>query len=517
MKHKILLYLVLLLFLPLNASAWDKTISDVPQSQFFAQVNQDLKLLGSFTENIGKTARVMEESRLFEKGRIKDFDIGEKENLYLLWGNYLDHIIAFESLINFYRSFYLIADRQNREDAFLVAYAASLARHANSLKIIRQTIGNDLYEKILDDFNPNYGIQSGMYARLKWNTIHVQDMTGVFAGYHYYRFLEKSFKKRGIINAEGTAWIFDSIQRNYDYITSEMKQTGPQSFVANGLDIVKEKSFTAWFPIQMHVSEWMGDTKVKRVNKSLITYEQINTMKKHLNPGDIIVERRNWYLSNIGLPGFWPHAELFVGTYEDMYAFFSVPEVVNYYKKQGRYKDFMDYMLNKYPEQMKHYRREAHDGHPYQIIEAVSEGVKFSSLQEGASADYIGVLRPRLSKLDIAKAIDEAFRFLGRPYDFNFDFLTDSSMVCSELIYKAYKNGQDKKGLALSIREIAGRKAMPANDIVDKFDREYDNPNRELEFVYFLDGIEKDRKAILSGPSDLRASHRRAKWDIVQE
>jgi hypothetical protein len=122
-----------------------------------------------------------------------------------------------------------------------------------------------------------------------------------------------------------------------------------------------------------------------------------------------------------------------------------------------------------------------------------------------------------LSKLDIAKAVDEAFRFLGRPYDFNFDFLTDSAIVCSELIYKIYKSGHDKKGLALSLREIAGRKAMPANDIVDKFDREYDSPNRELEFVYFLDGIEKDKKAVSNGLSALRSSHRRMKWDIVQK
>ncbi len=36
-----------------------------------------------------------------------------------------------------------------------------------------------------------------------------------------------------------------------------------------------------------------------------------------MEPGDIIVARQNWYLSNIGLPGFWPHAELYVGTPEE--------------------------------------------------------------------------------------------------------------------------------------------------------------------------------------------------------
>ncbi len=163
------------------------------------------------------------------------------------------------------------------------------------------------------------------------------------------------------------------------------------------------------------------------------------------------------------------------------------------------------------------FRRMGHDGFPHRIIEAVSEGVKFSSLEEGTLADYIGVMRPRLRKLDIARAIEEAFRFVGRPYDFNFDFLTDSSIVCSELIYKVYQAGPGKKSLTLGLREIAGRKAMPANDIVAKFDREFDQPGRELDFVYFLDGSEKEQAAVAKGADAFRTTHRRMKWDIAQQ
>lgn len=509
--------MALLLSVTQVAYAQGITIADIPGNQFSKQVKQDMNLLKSYDENMQKTIQVMEESRLLQKNRTKDFDISEKENLYLLWGNCLDYIVAFDSIIEHYRTFYLITNRANREDAFLVAYTALLSRYANSLKIIRQTIDNDLYEKILDDTNTQYGIPSGMYARLKWNTIHLQDLTGVLAGYQYFQHLKASYKKRGLTAAGETAWIFDSIQLNYEFIIREMKQSGTQYFTKNGLDILKETTFKAWFPLQMNVSEWMGDTKVNRIKSTLITPAQLNTMEKQLQPGDIIVERRNWYLSNVGLPGFWPHAELFIGTYDSMKTFFSDTAVINYYKKQGNYEDFMDYLSKKYPAQMKQFRHAAPDGHPHQIIEAVSEGVKFSSLEEGALADYIGVMRPKLSKLDIAQAVDEAFRFLGRPYDFNFDFITDSSIVCSELIYKVFKPGRGKKGLTLSLREIAGRKAMPANDIVEKFDREFDSPGRELDFVYFLDGSEKDKKAFTKSTADLRSSHLRLKWDIVQK
>jgi hypothetical protein len=454
---------------------------------------------------------------LFAPDRERDFDIGEKEKLSTTWAAFLDHMLAFEGLTGYYRDFYLLRKRTNHADAFLLAYAAYVAKFSNGLRFIRKTMNNDLYEKKLDDPNPVYGIPAGMYAKLKWNTIHVQDVSAMTAGYQYYKFMSDTYRNQDLMTAENSAWIFRYIDSNYEYVKRELAVKGAQLFLANGLDIVKEKTFSAWFPVQMNVSEWMGDTKVKRLGASLISVKQIEDMKQNLRPGDIIVERRNWYLSNIGLPGFWPHAALYIGTPDDMKLFFTEDSVTMYYRKKGNYKSFIDYLDKKYPANMKEYRKYASDGYPHQVIEAVSEGVQFSSLQESASADYIGVMRPRLSKLDIAKAVDEAFHYLGRPYDFNFDFLTDSSIVCSELIYKIYQEGPDKKGIDLKLREIAGRKAMPPNDMVEKFDRELDAAQRALNFVYFLDGSEKEKKAVVKGPEDFRLSYKRPKWDIAQK
>jgi hypothetical protein len=67
------------------------------------------------------------------------------------------------------------------------------------------------------------------------------------------------------------------------------------------------------------------------------------------------------------------------------------------------------------------------------------------------------------------------------------------------------------------LREIAGRKAMPPNDMVEKFDRELDAAQRALNFVYFLDGSEKEKKAVVKGPEDFRLSYKRPKWDIAQK
>ena len=154
-------------------------------------------------KNIEKTLDVVEgDDNLFGPGRKRDFDIGEKQRLYTVWAGYLDHMLAFEGLTAYYGDFYLLNKRTNHADAFLLAYAAYMAKFSNGLKFIHKTMDNDLYEKKLDDPNPDYGIPGGMYARLKWNTIHVQDVSNIIAGYQYYKFLANTFKKQGLMTAE---------------------------------------------------------------------------------------------------------------------------------------------------------------------------------------------------------------------------------------------------------------------------------------------------------------------------
>ena len=85
-------------------------------------------------------------------------------------------------------------------------------------------------------------------------------------------------------------------------------------------------------PLVTDIALWLGDTGLRKHGKGLITQAQLDELAPKLQPGDLIVARRNWYLSNLGLPGFWPHAELWVGAQADLTALGQNPGVKNAYK-----------------------------------------------------------------------------------------------------------------------------------------------------------------------------------------
>ena len=177
--------------------------------------------------------------------------------------------------------------------------------------------------------------------------------------------------------------------------------------------------------------------------------------------------------------------------------------------------DFEALLRRHYPAAYVYSETAQEQGHQPRILEAVSEGVTFNTLEHSAAADSVAVLRPRLSRRDKAIAIFRAFHYYGRPYDFNFDFFTDSELVCSELVYKAYEPRRRFRGLSLPIVEILGRKATLPNDIVRQFDKNFGTRKQQFRLVVFLDGYERGRKAIKASLSEFRKSWQRPKWHII--
>lgn len=478
--------------------------------------SSDSAMLLEHSRRLDRILEEMEAGGLYAEGRQADLTLEEREWFYDLWAVYLDNMYVLEQISRRYSEFKSVEERADRHRAFSLAYAALMARQYGGYRLVSLTIGNDLYEKKLDDANEERGIPSGVYARLKWHTIHVEKLALLSAGRYYFKRVKNDLDRTGLAGDHTVQMLHEQAEAHFEYVKKRLRHQGAEYFGRNGLDILSDGLSAAWFPVQKGVASFMGDVRFREKGKYLISLEQIRRMEEELQPGDIIVERRNWYLSNVGLPGFWPHAELYVGDRVKLSAYFDDPEVKAYFRALGPFEDFMDYLEKRYPDKSLMHASHAQDGNPRRVIEAIGEGVTMSSLEEAAHADYIGVLRPRLGKLDKALAIEQAFRYVGRAYDFDFDFLTDSTLVCSELVYKAYMPGNEKRGIGFELEEVLGRKVLSPNSIVRKFASEYGSPEQELEFIYFLEGSEGDGKAYLRGPDAFLASHERSKWDVSQ-
>jgi hypothetical protein len=309
------------------------------------------------------------------------------------------------------------------------------------------------------------------------------------------------------------AWTFvlERLDERYQGVKGDLVKKSVKLFGGNSIDIGLDLAHAAWFPVQAEAAEWMGDTRVHR-HTMLISDAQVDEAVKRSEPGDVIVERRNWYLSNIGLPGFWPHAALWTGSPEELARWAADPTIEAAFGGA-----FVKYLEKTYPQAWAEYTKPDHEGHPRRILEAVSEGVVFSAAEESIRADYVAAMRPARTKLEKAKAIDRAFGYAGRPYDFDFDFYTDSSLVCSELVFKAYEPRAGAQGLRLGLEKVVGRMALGPNSIVRAYDQERGTPNEQLTFAWFLDGSERTRSAAFADEAAFRASWRRPKWDIAQQ
>ena len=244
----------------------------------------------------------------------------------------------------------------------------------------------------------------------------------------------------------------------------------------------KKDAYTPMYAAQSMLAEWIGDTRIVE-RPPFINVDQIEEIELDLKPGDILLERRNWCMSNAFLPGFWPHAALYVGRIEDLrrLGIASDPAVQEHMEGIPRTR-------TRWPRPHGHRIGERRGHFPIRLRSQCTP-IMLRPYARGSPM-------PRLPR-----QIVRAFRHKGRPYDFEFDFFTADKLVCTELIYRAYEGM-----LHFDLVRVMGRDTLPALEIVRKFARERQRPDHELEFVLFLDAAPETGRAERVTEEELCAS-----------
>jgi hypothetical protein len=217
-----------------------------------------------------------------------------------------------------------------------------------------------------------------------------------------------------------------------------------------------------FYQIVARVSCFLGDTRTSS-RPPAVSLAQAEALERRLRPGDLLLVRQDDFLSNAFLPGFWPHALVWLGA----------PEAWTALRLADGTRLGDDPLVRAVLPRLA--VTDEHGLAP-RSIEAVSEGVVFSSIGHVLHKDYVVALRPTLSEAQVAESIRRALALHGRPYDFSFDFATDDRVVCTELVYRAYDPHLNFRvqvdapppgpsPAVPGVAPIAGRIAMTANDI----------------------------------------------------
>jgi hypothetical protein len=238
-------------------------------------------------------------------------------------------------------------------------------------------------------------------------------------------------------------------------------------------------------PIQKAICNSVSNIDLSGRKQKYITNRELLIIKKQLKPGDILLKHNDSQLINIGIPGIWSHAAIYLGGEKEINDYFKNIEML------GTIKPF-DYIRYHFPKIVYKMLYKNH-----LIIEAIGEGVVINALQHCASVDCFAALRTQFDRQTLFQCIIDALGNYGKPYDFLFDFNSNDALVCSELVYNSFTSNRYKKAIDFNLSSLYGKPFLSPNDIAKQFCTEQTNQKPSFTLVLFYNGNKTVKKAYL--------------------
>ncbi len=393
----------------------------------------------------------------------------------------------------FYRRPDRVGEPQTSDRAFLLSYTAALELCRRGMQLIHVFEGCPDSIRKLNEGDAAWGLPPDTYDRVRRNLANQEVYDELAAAAAHFGRMSREATVGGDARW-GRLWASATAGEAVvgQLAASQAKYKWDAAVVR-----AKRSIGSGRYEFSKFIAVLIGKVHVRSgdLAHGLIDQAQVDWLREtQLEPGDILLERRNWALSNVLLPGFWTHAALYIGGVDGLGELGILdhegvlPHLEALATTDGA-------------------------GNPKVVLEALGVGVVLNTLEYSVGeADAVCVLRPRMSREKIAEAVAGAMRHHGKPYDFDFDFFSADRLVCTELVYKAYQGG-----IEFSLQEIMGRQTLPAIEILKKWERERGGPDDQLEFVCFLDSDEDGGVARISDEARLVETLDRPGFTFLQE
>jgi hypothetical protein len=358
------------------------------------------------------------------------FTPSEDDAVLALWVSYHKSRNALLEVIDSIRHEFGQASAETAME-FAVAFAAALVL-VDAARFLRDLFGDDeIVRRKLNESYTSFGIPAGSFDDIQ---LALTDPTNALRISSATKFYDQNHDLvcAAVQSNQQVADLLDVIDRRIDRI----RVTAPR-YLKVRLDerrhqlndaVVQGGLMRAIYAFQQWGSRMVSSLTTMPGHVPMLPAEIAERIRELIRPGDVFVTRKDSAVTNYFLPGYWPHAALYIG--DD------------------------------------------------QVIESLKDGVRQRTLDSPFGNDAVTVLRPTLDDALIDRVIDRARLHVGKPYDFDFDFTRSDRIVCTEVVYRSYE-GIGGTRFQLSVR--AGRQTLSAEDLLNDALR---NQNFRLHAVY---------------------------------
>ena len=185
-------------------------------------------------------------------------------------------------------------------------------------------------------------------------------------------------------------------------------------------------------------------------------------MMSLLKPGDILLDKTRFALTDKFIPGHFGHVAMWLGTGQEM-------------EDMGLFSRTVNHQSLKRAQE---YREQLMTGHS--VLEALRPGVQVNTLEHFLNVDVTAILRwKNATRADVAPVLCRGLYHLGQEYDFNFDVNSSNTIVCSELVYQAFP-----QTIKWPTSRTMGRATISPDDVAKLAGPSADLP---FEVIYYHD------------------------------
>jgi hypothetical protein len=334
---------------------------------------------------------------------------------------------------------------EDRPAAFLVAYSAALvlidaARFLREIAHRRPVVRQKLNQAV-----PEFDIPGGVYDTVQRSLFSARHAWHLYHAIQYFQ--QHELQLRSLAAKAELAPLMETIDRLGHRLDISLSQFARVKLRTRGgrllRSITRDLLARALYGLQKLGGTIVADKYVARGHRPGLPPEIAAAVRSLLEPGDVLIVRKEFALTNYFLPGYWPHAALYLG---DAAALEQLG-ILEHQQVRPRWKELL----------------EAGDGEPHCVLESMKDGVRIRSLASPFASDSVLVLRPQIPPSELARAIAGALSHAGKRYDFDFDFRRSDRLVCTEVVYRAY-DGIGPCRFELKWR--AGRPTLSGCDLV---------------------------------------------------